>query len=107
MYLGVRYNTGEGVPKDDAEAVRWYRLAAGQGHAKAQGALGAMYTLGRGVLKDSVLAHMWWNIAGANGNEAARELRDNLEDDMTRAEISRATELARTCMASDYQDCEP
>lgn len=25
--------------------------------------------------------------------------------DMTRAEISRATELARACMASNYQDC--
>ena len=31
----------------------------------------------------------------------------DLEDDMTRAEISRATELARARMASDYQDCEP
>ena len=50
---------------------------------------------------------MWLNIAGANGNEVARENRDNLERDMTRAEISQATELARTCMASDYQDCEP
>ena len=82
-------------------------LAAGQGHAEAQGVLGAIYALGRGVLKDSVLAHMWLNIAGASGNEAAREPRDNLEDDMTRAEISRATELARTCMTSDYKDCEP
>ena len=26
--LGVRYATGRGVSKDDAEAVRWYRLAA-------------------------------------------------------------------------------
>ena len=105
--LGVIYNNGEGVPEDDAEAVKWYRLAAEQGYAKAQGVLGAMYALGRGVLKDSVRAHMWFNIAGANGDEAARELRDNLEDDMTRAEISRATELARTCMTSDYQNCEP
>ena len=62
---------------------------------------------GKGSSKDSVLAHMWFNIAGANGHERSRELRDDLERDMTRAEISRATELARTCMASDYQDCEP
>ena len=60
---------------------------------------------GEGVLKDSVLAHMWFNIAGANGNEQAREYRDQVEQDMSRAEISRATELARACMASDYQDC--
>ena len=105
--LGLTYASGRGVIEDEAEAVKWYRLAAEQGYANAQHNLGAMYALGRGVLKDSVRAHMWFNIAGANGDEAARELRDNLEDDMTRAEISRATELARTCMTSDYKDCEP
>ena len=105
--LGVMYNTGMGVLKDDAEAVRWFQLSADQGHASAQLNLGFMYALGRGVLKDDVLAHMWYNIAGANGDEAARKQRDNLEDDMTRAEISRATELARACMASDYQACDP
>ena len=105
--LGVMYATGRGVLKDDTEAVRWYRLAAEQGHDSAQFNLGLMYANGRGVLKDSVLAHMWSNIAGANENEAARELRDSLERDMTRAEVSRATELARVCMTSDYQDCEP
>ena len=82
-------------------------LAAEQGVAIAQFNLGLMYGNGEGVLKDSVLAHMWLNIAGANGNAAARDVRDSLERDMTRAEISRATELARTCMASDYQNCEP
>ena len=107
LQLGLKYDTGRGVLKDDTEAVRWYRLAAEQGHARAQLGLGFMYANGRGVLKDSVLAHMWSNIAGANGNEAARELRDSLERDMTRAEVSRATELARVCMTSDYQDCEP
>ena len=66
-----------------------------------------MYAAGRGVLKDSVVAHMWFNIAGANGNEIARESRDNLERDMMRAEIARAAELARACMTSDYQACEP
>ena len=104
--LGFRYASGEGVPQDEAEAVRWYRLSADQGNAFAQYNLGVSYAFGRGVLKDSVLAHMWFNIAGVNGNEAAREGRDNLERDMTRDEITRATELARACMASDYQNCE-
>ena len=105
--LGRMYANGEGVLKDDAEAVRWFRLAADQGDARAQFGLGVSYADGKGVLKDSVLAHMWLNVAGANGTEVAREKRDNLERSMTRAEISRATELARECMASDYQDCAP
>ena len=87
--------------------MRWFRLAAEQGDAKAQFSLGVMHAAGVGVLKDSVLAHMWSNTAGANGNASARKFRDSLERDMTRAEVSRATELARVCMTSDYQDCEP
>ena len=93
--------------QDETEAARWYRLAAKQGEAKAQYNLGLCYAQGQGLLKDSVGAHLWLNIAGANGHEGARELRDTLERDMSRAEISRATELARTCMASNYQDCAP
>ena len=104
--LGVMYANGEGVPEDDAEAVRWYRIAAEQGHADAQFYLGVMYYNGRGVLKDATLAHMWYNIAGANGSEIAREWRDTIEDDMTATQIARATELARTCMDSDYENCE-
>ena len=47
--LGVMYDFGEGVPKDDAEAVEWYRLAAEQGYANAQFNLGLMYANGEGV----------------------------------------------------------
>jgi uncharacterized protein len=31
--LGFMYDGGEGVPEDDVEAVKWYRLAADQGYA--------------------------------------------------------------------------
>ena len=33
--LGVKYANGRGVRQDDEEAVKWYRLAAEQGHARA------------------------------------------------------------------------
>jgi len=36
-----------GVPQDDAEAAKWYRKAADQGHANAQFNLGLYYDLGR------------------------------------------------------------
>jgi hypothetical protein len=38
--LGFMYDTGLGVPKDDKEAVKWYRLAAAQGNARLPGAAG-------------------------------------------------------------------
>ena len=33
------HRTGQGMPKNDQEAIKWYRLAAEQGHAEAQLAL--------------------------------------------------------------------
>jgi TPR repeat protein len=30
--LGLKYQCGRGVPRDDAEAAKWYRKAAEQGH---------------------------------------------------------------------------
>ncbi len=40
--LGVMYDKGRGVSQDYAEAVKWYRKAAEQGHASAQHNLGVM-----------------------------------------------------------------
>src|SRR4051794_23298177 len=34
--LGVMYSEGQGVPQDNAEAGKWYRLSAEQGYAQAQ-----------------------------------------------------------------------
>jgi len=59
------YKIGSGVPQNYAEAAKWYRLAAEQGHAIAQSHLGDMYFGGRGVPQDNVQAHMWMNLAAA------------------------------------------
>ena len=50
------YRTGNGVPKDSAEAAKWYRKAAVRGHAEAQYNLGVMYAEGEGVPKDDTEA---------------------------------------------------
>jgi TPR repeat protein len=70
--LGVMYANGEGVPENDAEAVRWYRLAAEQGHAIGQYNLGLMYAEGEGVPQNNVRAYVWWSVAAAQGDEGAR-----------------------------------
>jgi uncharacterized protein len=41
--------TGEGLPKNYPDAVKWFRKAAEQGDAKAQIALGTMYRDGQGL----------------------------------------------------------
>ena len=68
------YANGRGVPQDDAEAVRWLRLAAEQGNARGQYGLGLMYANGRGVPQDDVTAHIWLNLAASR---LTGELREN------------------------------
>ena len=72
--LGVMYDNGEGVPKDDAEAVRWYRLAAEQGTAAAQFNLGLMYANGEGVPEDDAEAVRWYRLAAEQGDATAQSI---------------------------------
>jgi TPR repeat protein len=65
--LGVAYATGEGVPKDEVEAARWYRKAAEQGFVLAQNRLGRAYAYGKGVVKDATEAVRWYLKAAEQG----------------------------------------
>ena len=93
--LGWVYSRGRGVGQDDAEAVKWFRLAAEQGNAPAQSNLGALYYDGEGVAQDYIQAHMWSNLAAAQGDENGRKNRDMVAKKMTAADISKAQVLAR------------
>jgi len=66
--LGLMYDNGRGVPKDDKEAIRWYRLAAQQGYAWAESKLGAMYGSGRGVPQNYGEAVKWFRLAAEQGD---------------------------------------
>jgi TPR repeat protein len=75
--LGTCYAKGEGVPKDSAEAVKWFRKVAEQGFAEAQYNLGICYDEGKGVSKDSAEAVKWYRKAAEQGNEKAiKSLRE-------------------------------
>jgi hypothetical protein len=80
--LGVMYATGDwSGPKDPAEAVRWYRLAAERGHAESQYDLGFMLLLGEGGQKNPEEGLMWLDRAGESGEwKAFRLLVDCYED---------------------------
>jgi hypothetical protein len=97
--LGSRYSIGAGVPEDDAEAVRWLRLAADQGHADAQNILGTMYRDGgEGVPENYVQAHMWFNLAASRLTGELREMavqdRDKVAGRMDPTQIAEAQRLA-------------
>ena len=71
--LGVMYARGDGVEKDPAEATRWYRKAAEQGHAEAQFNLGLRYYKGEGVRKSRTMALKWFRKAAAQGHPTAKD----------------------------------
>ena len=89
------YAKGTGVPQDDVEAVKWYRLAADQGFANAQLNLGLMYAKGTGVPQDDVEAYKWWNLAADQGNTKARGNKEIIEKSMTKQQIAEGQRLSR------------
>jgi TPR repeat protein len=69
--LALMYANGEGVPENDAEAVKWFRKAAEQGDADAQHNLGYMYANGEGVPENDIRAYVWWSMAKTQGDTDA------------------------------------
>ena len=59
--LGSMYYWGEGVPADNAESVRWYQLAAEQGHTRAQLILGLRSS-------DDAESARWYRAAADRGS---------------------------------------
>jgi hypothetical protein len=96
--LAQLYLTGNGVRQDLAEAVKWYAQAAKHGYALAQYNLGMRYKEGKGVAQDSVEAYKWLSLAATCGVQDATEVREALQQGMTREQIkegqSRAASFA-------------
>lgn len=61
--LGLEY----GKTRQFQDSNKWYFLAAGQGHARAQHILGVRYVFGQGVERDPEEASLWFGKAAAQG----------------------------------------
>lgn len=70
--LGQAYDSGNGVPRDAAEAAKWYRKAADQGNAEAQCELAFLYQCGNGLPEDATEAAKWYRKAAELGNITAQ-----------------------------------
>jgi len=119
--VGRLYANGFGVAMDDAQALKWYGLAAAAGHAEAQYSLGVMhangwgvqmnevpaagyapaqtalgfsYKHGAGVERDLVKAHVWFDIAAQRGDYAAASEREDLAEHMSEDDVFAARRSA-------------
>lgn len=99
--LGFLYAEGRGVPKDAAEAVKWYRRSAETGAAYAQHNLALMYAKGEGVPRDLVEAYMWCELASAQGGPDVIKSRDLLATILTPEQVAEAQRRAREWKPKD------
>lgn len=65
--LARAYYEGKGVPRDYAQAAKWFLKAANQGLAQSQHQLAIMYGRGEGVDRDHVKAVTWHRKAAQQG----------------------------------------
>ena len=69
--LGVMYEQGIGVTKNEKEALVWYGKSALQGNSGAQFNLGVLYENGRGTVVNFVKANDWYRKASVQGDGLA------------------------------------
>ena len=67
VLVGNLYSNGHGVPADNVESARWYRMAALRGDAWAQEGLGHRYRDGQGVAQNYAEARKWYQLAAKHG----------------------------------------
>jgi len=72
------YANGQGVTKDEVEAVKWWHKAADQGNIDAQFNLGIAYSRGDGVAKNESESIKWYRRAADQGDTNARKVLQDL-----------------------------
>ena len=72
--LAYLYEQGQGVPRDYAEAFRWYLKAAEKGDAIAQFNVGLLHFNGRGTKQDKTSGIIWIRKAAEQGPPRAQTL---------------------------------
>jgi uncharacterized protein len=92
--IGVMHEWGNGLPKDNAQALKWYKRSAEQFHKDAQNNLGALYSKGEGTNKDFVEALKWFIISAENGSEGGQKNIRMVKKRMNYEQISQAQKLA-------------
>ena len=102
--LGTWYFSGSGGTKDYARAEKWLSRAAEKGHAKAQYNLGFLLYFGNSSAlwldstlhqapRNPVRGYAWLSISAESGLSRAIDIRDRIQQDLTRDEETEAQQL--------------
>lgn len=88
-----------GVKRGHREAEKWARRAAEQESAKAKIVVGMSYYTGEGLPKDHVKAYAWINLAAAQGEEEAQDAVNQIRQQLSFSELTRAQQRARALLS--------
>lgn len=92
--LGQLYIQGEDIDRDPAKALGYFEQTANQGNAMGLFELGRYYAEGDAV--DLPRAYSYANLAAVRQHPEAAALRDQLEGQMSAAEIAQGQALSKT-----------
>jgi TPR repeat protein len=70
--LGQFFLTGQIIPQNYAEAMKWYTLAAENGDSESQSELAVLYFTGRGGVQDLEKAFFWFEKSARQGLAVAQ-----------------------------------
>ncbi len=103
--LGLRFEMGDGMARDEAEAARLYGLAADRGDPLGRTVLAALYRTGRGVAQDLAQALRLYRLAADQGLAQAQfMLGVMLEHGQgTKKDPAEAGRLFRLAAAQDHE----
>lgn len=108
VMVGQIYDFGQGVPQDDAEALKWYLQAAEAGNPKGQYQAGVLYFRSQGVPQNLVESYRWLTVAAegktqgleVNPNQSvaiqAKSMLNDVGRQMSDSDIAQAKQLAKT-----------
>jgi hypothetical protein len=85
--LGLAYLNGDGVTKNEAESVKWFRKAAQAGDAEGARHLGHALAAGQGTPVDLVEAYRWLSLAAQKGDNPARDELNGLAGKLSQEQL--------------------
>ena len=78
FYMGLCCETGNGIKRDYAKALEWYKKSAAQGYAKAMRNIGKMYEDSPWAEPNIELAVEWYVDAARKGDAVAKKALDRI-----------------------------
>ncbi len=105
LYLGLRYEYGNGVDQDYESAHCWYLCAASQDWPIAQFFLAHLYEKGKGVAVSKRTALAWYSLASEHGYPKAESESERLRKELGSASRNGLGLLQKKLMEKNATHC--